>query len=182
MAHRRFSDSGVPISASVPNECWAFEVCDIKIAYGRRVHIFGVIDLFSRECLHLEVVTRISLSKITTALDVIVSQRKKPSWLVSDYAFVWQGVISTWCAANDVSWNSIWASSPSGRGAVERVFGRLSVELVLSHQLRSREELSQGLQAWREWYNATSNLAPKYSRRKLAHSARGLGFLPGIRS
>jgi putative transposase len=58
-----------------PNDCWSVDfVCD-KLADGRTIRIFTVIDQFTRECVWLEVDRSMNGPKVVVALERAIAER-----------------------------------------------------------------------------------------------------------
>jgi len=59
------------------HERWALDIVTDALSDGRKIRILTVVDIFSRECLALEVATSFPATRLTLVLDRVIARRKK---------------------------------------------------------------------------------------------------------
>jgi putative transposase len=67
-----------------PNQEWAVDFACDGLATGRGIRILATIDVFTRECLSLEVDTTLSSQRVTRALEHSIEQRGLPGSIRCD--------------------------------------------------------------------------------------------------
>lgn len=60
------------------NDCWSMDFASYGLFNGRRLRVLSVVDIFSRECLGIEVNQGIKGQDVVTLLDQIKSVRGIP--------------------------------------------------------------------------------------------------------
>ena len=74
----------VPFTASLPNEVWTVDFVFDSCLNGTKLKILSVVDEVTRECLALEVATRINARQVKGVLSPIFERRGSPRYLRSD--------------------------------------------------------------------------------------------------
>jgi putative transposase len=64
-----------PLVVVGPNQRWALDFVSDALAWGRRIRLLAVIDVFTRECLAIEVDTSLPAERVSRVLDRIVAER-----------------------------------------------------------------------------------------------------------
>ena len=77
-------ERGRPTPPTGPNEQWALDFLSDALAWGRRIRLLTVEDVFTREALAIEVDTSLPGERVTQVLDRVVGQRGAPMELVLD--------------------------------------------------------------------------------------------------
>jgi putative transposase len=80
---RRTGDS-VPFKASKPNEVWTVDFVFDSCLNGTKLKILSVVDEVTRECLALEVDTRLNARRVRGVLGPIMEERGSPKFVRSD--------------------------------------------------------------------------------------------------
>lgn len=80
---RRTGDS-VPFSATKPNEVWTVDFVFDACLNGTKLKILSVVDEVTRECLALEVDTRLNARRVRSVLGPIMEVRGAPKYVRSD--------------------------------------------------------------------------------------------------
>jgi putative transposase len=71
--------SGSPrVTLTAANQEWAIDFAHDVVAAGRVIRVLSVVDVFTRECLALEVDTGFASRRVTRVLDEVITQRGKP--------------------------------------------------------------------------------------------------------
>lgn len=77
--------SGLPkMPLTAANQEWALDFAHDVIAAGRTIRMLSVVDVYTRECLVLEVDTGFASRRVTRVLDEVIMQRGKPLALRCD--------------------------------------------------------------------------------------------------
>lgn len=77
--------SGSPMrQATAANQEWAIDFAHDVIAAGRAIRMRSVVDVFTRECLALEVDTAFANHRVTRVLDELIAKRGSPAAIRCD--------------------------------------------------------------------------------------------------
>jgi putative transposase len=84
--------------ASRRNQCWSMDFVSDKLADGRSIRIFTVVDQFTRECVALKADRSMNGAKVATALGKAMRQRKaSPQSITVDNGSEFSGrVLEAW--------------------------------------------------------------------------------------
>lgn len=74
----------MPSNPTRPNERWAIDFVSDALSNGRKIRALTVLDIFTRECLAIEVAHSIPSARVTEVLDGLISLRKKPTMITLD--------------------------------------------------------------------------------------------------
>ena len=80
----RRTGSSVPVSATGPNQVWTVDFCFDSCLNGSKLKILSVVDEFTRECLALEVATRIDARQVREVLAPLIKGRGAPKFIRRD--------------------------------------------------------------------------------------------------
>ena len=81
---KRRTGSTVPFAAEAPNQVWCVDFCFDACLNGTKLKILSVVDEITRECLALEVATRINSCQVRGVLEPLFKERGAPEFLRSD--------------------------------------------------------------------------------------------------
>ena len=81
---KKRTGESVPFSASVPNEVWTVDFIHDACLNGTKLKILSVVDEVTRECLALEVNTRLGSRHVRDVLAPLIALRGAPAFLRSD--------------------------------------------------------------------------------------------------
>ncbi len=81
---KRRTGNTVPLEATGPNQVWTMDFCFDSCLNGTRLKVLSVVDEFTRECLALEVATRINAQQVREVLAPLMKQRGAPKFVRSD--------------------------------------------------------------------------------------------------
>ena len=85
-ARKRLLRAGSPrVAASGPNQEWALDFVHDAAESGRSFRVLSVIDVYTRECLALEVGTGFAGRRVTRVLEAILAERGAPPALRCDH-------------------------------------------------------------------------------------------------
>lgn len=81
---KRRTGSSVPLEACAPNHVWTVDFIHDSCLRGTRLKILTVVDEFTRECLALEVATKINAVRVREVLLPLMRERGAPGFVRSD--------------------------------------------------------------------------------------------------
>jgi putative transposase len=121
---------------------------------GRRMRILAVVDDCTRECLALAADTSISGQRVARELDRLLTERGRPTTIVSDNGTeLTSNAILRWADDHQVGWHYIAPGKPVQNAFIESFNGRLRDELLNETLFRSLPHVRAALEAWRVDYN-----------------------------
>jgi putative transposase len=137
-----------------PNEQWGVDFLSDALAGGRRIRIFTVLDLFTRETLAIEIDTSLPGERVVRVLEHVVAGRGAPQCLVLDNGPELTGLaLDRWAAACGVQLRFIDPGKPIQNAIVESFQGRLRDECLNEHWFLSLADARQIVEGWRVDYN-----------------------------
>jgi putative transposase len=141
-------------SPSRPNEQWGVDFLSDALAGGRRIRIFTVLDLFTREALAIEIDTSLPGERVVRVLERIVAQVGQPRHLVLDNGPELMGLaMDRWAAERGVCLRFIDAGKPVQNAIVESFHGRFREECLNEHWFVSLGDARAIIEDWRVDYN-----------------------------
>lgn len=81
---KRRTGNTIPVEATRPNQVWTVDFIHDSCLNGARLKILSVVDEFTRECLALEVATRINARQVREVLAPLMRERGAPQFVRSD--------------------------------------------------------------------------------------------------
>ena len=116
--------------------------------------MLAVVDDFTRECLALVADTSLSGVRVGRELDLIMAQRGRPSFIVSDNGTeLTSHAILAWQEERRVEWHYIAPGKPTQNAFIESFNGRLRDELLNETLFRSLDHAREMLAMWKDDYN-----------------------------
>ena len=83
--HKRASQLRVaPVRPSRPNEQWYMDFMADRLEDGRRIRLLTVEDVFTRECLAVEVDVALTSVRVVSVLERLVAARGAPAVITVD--------------------------------------------------------------------------------------------------
>jgi putative transposase len=136
------------------NDCWSMDFASDGLFNGRRFRVLSVVDIFSRECLGIEVNQGIKGQDVVTLLDQITSVRGIPRSIRCDNGpeFV-SKVLDRWAYENRVSVDFSRPGKPTDNAFAESFIGSLRDECLNVNWFLSLEDARDKIEAWRVDYN-----------------------------
>jgi putative transposase len=137
-----------------PNEIWAMDFVHDSTSGGRRVKCLTVIDLYSRECLAIEVASSLPGLMVARTLTRLVECRAAPETIVVDNGPEFTGrALGEWVMANDVNLAFIRPGKPIENAFIESFNGKLRDECLNEHWFTSIDDAVRRIEVWRHEYN-----------------------------
>jgi putative transposase len=151
-----------------PNQQWGIDFVSDTLAWGRRIRLFTVVDVFTREVLAIEVDTSLPGGRVVRVLERLAVERGAPDEIVLDNGPELAGkALDQWAYERRVQLRFIEPGKPIQNAFVESFQGRLRDECLDRHWFVSLADARHTVEAWRQDYN-----------RVRPHSA--LGYRPPV--
>jgi putative transposase len=137
-----------------PNQQWGVDFVSDALAWGRRIRLFTVVDVFTREALAIEVDTSLPGARVVEVLDRVVAERGTPAELVLDNGPELAGkALDQWAYERGVRLRFIEPGKPVQNAFVESFHGRLRDECLDRHWFLGLADARHTVEAWRRDYN-----------------------------
>lgn len=139
---------------STLNEVWAMDFMSDQLANGRKLRLLNVMDLYSRECLAVEVDTSMGGERVSRVLDSIIERRGKPKRILTDNGPEFTSrAMDQWAYRLGIKHEFIQPGKPTQNGMMERLNGTCREECLNQHWFRTLAEARELASAWRYEYN-----------------------------
>jgi putative transposase len=141
-------------TANGPNQEWALDFVHDAAASGRKFRALSVIDVYTRECLALEVDTSFASRRVTRELERIVAERGVPAAIRRDNGpEVTSRHFLAWCVERQIELVHIEPGRPTQNGHVESFHGKLRDECLNASWFMNLWDARRKIAAWKEEYN-----------------------------
>jgi putative transposase len=149
-------DRGRPADPTRPDQRWGLDFVSDALAGGRRLRLLGVLDLFTREALAIEVDVSLPGARVVAVLERLATERRLPAEIVLDNGPELAGrTLDQWAAAREVRLRFIDPGKPIQNAFVESFNGRLRDECLDQHWFTGLADARRIIEAWRIDYNRT---------------------------
>jgi putative transposase len=136
------------------NQQWGVDFVSDTLAWGRRIRLFTVVDVFTREALAIEVDTSLPGGRIVRVLERLATERGVPDEIVLDNGPELTGkALDQWAYERGVWLRFIEPGKPVQNAFVESFQGRLRDECLDRHWFIGLNDARHTVEAWREDYN-----------------------------
>jgi putative transposase len=137
-----------------PNQQWGVDFVSDALAWGRRIRLFTVVDVFTREALAIEVDTALPGGRVVRVLERLAAERGAPDEIVLDNGPELAGkALDRWAYERGVGLRFIEPGRPVQNAFVESFQGRLRDERLDRHWFLGLADARQTVEAWRIDYN-----------------------------
>lgn len=176
LARPRAEPLGAPTAVG---EQWAMDFVSDGLASGRRIRALTVVDVYSRECVAIEVDLSLPSARVSRVLDRVALDRGYPKAIVVDNGPEFTSLaLDEWAADHGVELRFIAPGKPTQNAFIESFNGRFRDECLNENWFVNLPDAIETIEAWRRDYNevrphsALGNSTPaEFSR------AMGLGDL-----
>jgi len=136
------------------NQEWALDFVHDAAESGRKFRVLSVIDVYTRECLALEVDTSFASRRVTRELEKIVAERGAPEAIRCDNGpeFTSRHFLA-WGLERKIELVHIEPGWPTQNGYVESFHGKLRDECLNASWFGNLFDARVKIGAWREEYN-----------------------------
>ncbi len=164
------------------NDIWSMDFVADQCAEGRRFRALTVLDLFTRECLAIDVGQGLTGRDVVATLERLRFERGLPQRIYCDNGteFV-SAAMDLWAYTNGVILDFSRRGKPTDNAAIESFNGRLRDECLNVHWFASLEDAQEKIDAFRWDYNehhphrSLAGLSPReFARRMLPTAADSL--------
>ena len=154
--------------ATARNDIWSMDFVADQLADGRRFRALTIIDVFTRECLAIEVGQSLGGQDVVAALERLRFDRGLPQRIYCDNGteFV-SAAMDLWAYTHGVCLDFSRRGKPTDNATIESFNGRLREECLNVHWFASLEDAQQKVDAFRWDYNehrphrALAGLSPR---------------------
>jgi putative transposase len=139
---------------SKPNERWAMDFVSDGLWNGRKFKALTIIDIFTKECLAIEVDTSINGNRVTRVLDWLILTKRCPEVITTDNGPEFAGIaLDRWAYNNHVRLDFIKPGKPIQNAFIESFNGRVRHECLNQHYFVTLQEAKKIIEDWRLEYN-----------------------------
>ena len=161
-----------------PRVQWCMDFTSDQLADGRRIRTLNVVDVFTRECLGIEVALSLPAQRVVRALERIVAQHGKPTRITVDNGpeFISRQV-DAWTHQHGITLGFIAPGKPSQNGFIESFNGKFRDECLDRHWFTSLDDAITTIKEYRMQYNTLrphSSLGYLTPAEKLAEHRRSI--------
>jgi putative transposase len=140
--------------AEGPNHIWSLDFVADQCSDGRRFRALTVVDVYTRECLAIEVGQGLKGYDVVRVLQRIGRERGVPRVLFCDNGSEFTSqVMDLWAYHNAVKIDFSRPGKPTDNAYVESFNGTLRAECLDAHWFRDPREAIEQIEAWRHEYN-----------------------------
>jgi putative transposase len=127
-----------------------------QLSDGRRFRSLTVLDLYTRECLAIEVNYSLKAENVVQVLERLKHERGLPQRIYCDNGseFV-SGVTDHWAYKNEVRLDFSRPGKPVDNAYIESFNGRFREECLNTHSFDSIDDAEAKIDAWKWDYNET---------------------------
>jgi putative transposase len=137
-----------------PNHQWAIDFVSDALAWGRRIRLFTVVDVFTREVLAIEVDTSLPGGRVVRVLERLALEYGAPHEIVLDNGPELAGkAVDHWAYARGVVLRFIEPGKPVQNAFIESFHGRLRDECLNRHWFIGLNDARRTIETWRQDYN-----------------------------
>lgn len=136
------------------NEIWSMDFVSDALLDGRKLRMLTVVDLFTRECLAIDVGQSLKGEDVVRVLNQICSQRGLPGTIKTDNGseFI-SKVMDKWAYERGIELDFSRPGKPTDNAGVESFNGRLRQECLNANWFLSLADAQAKIAAWRTYYN-----------------------------
>ncbi len=136
--------------AGGPNDVWGMDFVADQLADGRRIRKLTIVDLFTRECLGIEVGFSLRAEGVVTALNHLKYDRGLPNRISGDNGSEFSGgMMDQWAYSNQVEIDFSRRGKPTDNAIVESFNGRFREECLNTHCFDSIDDAKEKIDHWR---------------------------------
>jgi len=137
-----------------PNQVWSLDFVADQLADGRRFRALPVVDVFTRECLAIEVGQNLKGEDVVKVLNRIMIHRDVPKMLYCDNGSEFSSqAMDLWAYQHGVRIDFSRPGKPTDNAHVESFNGTFRQECLNAHWFMTRSEAKEIIEAWRREYN-----------------------------
>lgn len=158
-----------------PDERWCLDFMSDSLAWGRRIRLLPIIDVFTRDALAIEVDFSLPGTRVVQVLEQLIRERgEKPEEIVLDNGpELTSRALDQWAYARGIRLRHIEPGKPVQNAFIESFNARLRDECLNEHWFLSLADARRIVESWRIDYNRSrphsslGNLTPEEYRKSL---------------
>jgi putative transposase len=136
------------------NQVWSLDFMADQLTDGRRFRVLTIVDVFTRECLAVEVGPSLKGTDVVAVLNQILSKREAPKMLFCDNGSEFSSqIMDLWAYQNGVRIDFSRPGKPTDNAYIETFNGTLRAECLDAHWFGTLAEAKERIEAWRKEYN-----------------------------
>lgn len=140
--------------ASRPNQAWSLDFVADQLSNGNRFRCLTIVDVFTRECLAIEVGQRLSGTDVVAVLNRIRQSGRLPETLFCDNGSEFTSqILDLWAYHNKVKIEFSRPGKPTDNAFIESFNGTFRDECLNVHWFESLKEAKMQITTWRQEYN-----------------------------
>jgi putative transposase len=138
-----------------PDEHWCMDFTSDQLSDARRFRTLNIVDVFTRECLAIEVSRSLPAQRVVRVLERILAEHGAPKRITVDNGpeFISRAV-DAWAYQHGVILDFIQPGKPMQNGFIESFNGRFRDECLDRHWFTSLDDAMATIAAFRRFYNA----------------------------
>jgi putative transposase len=142
------------VRATEANQVWSLDFMADQLTDGRRFRLLTIVDVFTRECLAIEVGPSLKGTDVVEVLNRIRAERGAPKMLFCDNGAEFSSqIMDLWAYQNGVRIDFSRPGKPTDNAFIETFNGTLRAECLDTHWFATLEEAKEKIEAWRKEYN-----------------------------
>ena len=151
LSRPRVEPLGAPTAVG---EQWAMDFVADGLASGRRIRALTVVDVYSRECVAIEVDLSLPSARVSRVLDRVALDRGYPKAIVVDNGPEFTSLaMDQWAADHGVELRFIAPGKPTQNAFIESFNGRFRDECLNENWFVNLQDAVETIEAWRRDYN-----------------------------
>ena len=136
--------------AGRPNEVWGMDFVADQLSDGRKIRTLTIIDLFTRECLAIEVGFSLRAEHVVAAVNRLGYSRGLPERISCDNGSEFAGgQMDLWAYNHKVQMDFNRRGKPTDNATVESFNGKFREECLNAHWFESVQDAKEKIDAWR---------------------------------
>lgn len=140
--------------STAPNQIWSMDFVSDALFDGRRLRTLTVVDIYTRECLAIDVGQSLKGEDVAATMERIKAIRGVPKAIKVDNGGEFAGrVMDRWAYENGVELDFSRPGTPTDNAAVESFNGRFREECLNANWFLSLHDAKCKIEEWRIFYN-----------------------------
>jgi putative transposase len=142
--------------AKEPNEGWSIDFVADQLQDGRRFRALTIVDVFTRECVAIEVGQSLRGEDVVRTLNRLKHEGRTPKLLFCDNGSEFSGqAMDLWAYQNGVKIDFSRPGKPTDNAFIESFNGTFRDECLNIHWFETLAEARQLIEGWRQEYNGS---------------------------